>query len=287
MIVFDDMGLGEYEWNELLTAIENKKCTPFIGAGASSQWLPLTEITSKWARDYGYPLEDSDQLSRVSQYLAIVKGNELQPKNILSAELKKINPPNFALEELRNTSHAVLADLNLPIYITTNYDQFLEAALRSRGRNPISEFCRWSEGLKKFAEGAEISSIFDKHRNDKISVTVDSPLIYHLHGDIDTPQSMVLTERDYIDFVIHINRSEEGGVLPTIIRKALLTTTLLFVGYGLEDINFRVIFQGVINLVDSFRQRSIAVQLPSGFSEDKKGSKHKSIWIIIQKICSR
>jgi hypothetical protein len=267
---FDNMVLGEEEWSELLTAIEEKKCTPFIGEGASVKWIPLDNITIKWAEKHGYPLNDSDQLSRVSQFLAISKGGDLEPKKILNAELKKINPPNFSLEEFRNTSYAVLADLNLPIYITTNYDLFLEAALQSRGRNPITEFCRWSEGLKEYTQKAGITSIFDKDTPNKIEPKVDTPLVYHLHGVVGLPQSMVLTERDYIDFVIHMNSQPERKLLPPIIRIALSSTTLLFVGYRLEDINFRVIFQGVIGLVDDFRDRSIAVQLPSGFAEDKK-----------------
>ena len=260
------MGLGQYEWNELLKAIEGKKCTPFVGAGASAQWIPLKEISTRWAEEFKYPLEESDDISKVSQYLAIVRASELFPKKKLSEELSIINPPDFREEALRNTSHAVLADLNLPVYITTNYDLFLEAALRSRGRNPISEFCRWNEGLKRYVQSVDISSIFDRRVVPKISVS--EPLVYHLHGNVDIPQSIALTERDYIDFVININREEE---LPAIIRKALSDTTLLFIGYGLEDINFRVIFQGVIDTQPyTLRESSIAVQLPSGFTEEKK-----------------
>ena len=48
------MGLGDYEWDDLLTAIEDKKCTPFVGAGAASKWLPVgRDISSKWAKEYG------------------------------------------------------------------------------------------------------------------------------------------------------------------------------------------------------------------------------------------
>ena len=278
------MGLKDEEWNELLTAIEEKKCTPFIGAGASSQWIPLgRNISNKWAKEYGYPLEDSHELPRVAEFLAIKRDYDLAPKKTLSLELRKINPPNFALEALRNTSHAVLADLNLPVYITTNYDQFLEAALQSRGRKPITEFCRWSKELNKFVEKLGIPSIFDK-RSSKISLSEDRPIVYHLHGvnhlkdiNIDTPQSMVLTERDYIDFVININKEErQSNLLPPIIQRAPLTTTLLFIGYGLEDLNFRVIFQGVINLeAYEFRQKSIAVQLQSGFNQQNKEKAQK------------
>jgi hypothetical protein len=82
---------------------------------------------------------------------------------------------------------------------------------------------------------------------------------------------MVLTERDYIDFVIHMNSQPERKLLPPIIRIALSSTTLLFVGYRLEDINFRVIFQYLLDSLGiRFRSRSIAVLLPPGFAVDKK-----------------
>ena len=68
--------------------------------------------------------------------MAIENEDELFPKDILSSELNKIKPPDFSLEENRNTPYAVLADLNLPIYITTNYDYSMEAALESRGKKP-------------------------------------------------------------------------------------------------------------------------------------------------------
>ena len=61
-----------------------------------------------------------------------------QKKNF--KEIKKAKVPDFRLGQYRNTPLAVLADLNLPIYITTNYDHFIEEALRSRGKNQLLNF---------------------------------------------------------------------------------------------------------------------------------------------------
>src|SRR3712207_1607392 len=121
------MSLKSLQWTKLLDSINQNKCTPFIGAGASAQWLPLArEIACKWAEEYGYPLDDLYDLTKVAQFLAIKNEDELFPKDTLSSELGKIKPPNFSLEENRNTPYAVLADLNLPLYITTNYDYSME-----------------------------------------------------------------------------------------------------------------------------------------------------------------
>lgn len=76
----------------------------------------------------------------------------------MSREIKRVQIPNFYLGGFRNTPPAVLADLNLPIYITTNYDHFMEEALKSRGKQPISDFCGWNEDLVEYASENEINS---------------------------------------------------------------------------------------------------------------------------------
>jgi len=78
------------------------------------------------------------------------------------------------------------------------------------------------------------------------------------------PHSMVLTERDYTDFVIYLNKLEERDIIPSILRKGLSTSSLLFIGYTLEDISFRGIYQGFLSFLNSlpseFRRLSIVVQ---------------------------
>lgn len=74
---------------------------------------------------------------------------------------------------------------------------------------------------------------------------------------------MVLTEGDYLDFLIRLSRDQD--LLPPSIRTALAGTSLLFVGYSLMDWNFRVIFRGIVgSLGASLGYTSIAVQLPLG-----------------------
>src|ERR671910_397227 len=100
------MSLNDQQWDDLLSSIKERKCTPFVGAGASSLWLPLG--------------------AEVAQKLAMQNYNkDLYPKTKLSKEIKKVSIPNFASKEYENTAYSVLADLPFPIYITTNYDYFM------------------------------------------------------------------------------------------------------------------------------------------------------------------
>jgi hypothetical protein len=108
-------------------------------------------------------------------------------------------------------------------------------------------------------------------KKSKYQPTITQPLIYHLHGDIYTPQSMVLTENDYIDFIVSLSRDDRNSILPPIIRRTFADTILLFIGYSLEDINFRIIFRNIIDYLGiRFQLRSIAVLLaPKHHSDDK------------------
>jgi hypothetical protein len=73
---------------------------------------------------------------------------------------------------------------------------------------------------------------------------------------------MVLTEDDYLDFLVRISRDQT--LIPPRIQDAISSTSLLFIGYGLNDTNFRVIFRGLIENRESSRKFSVTVQLRPG-----------------------
>ena len=258
------IGMNESDWDDLKYYVRRKKITAFIGPELSShyigsqksdQWFPLLkELADEWAEKY--PLEKPSHLSRMAQYIAIVGNNELRPKTILASRIESISLPDFSMEKYRKTPYAILADLNLPVYITTNYDHLMEKALEDKGKKPVNDFCRWN----KFDSAQPIASSVDS-RNPP---TEYKPLVFHLHGDIREPNSMVLTENDYIDFIISLSKNEE--LLPSIIIQRLAMTLLLFIGYSLEDINFRVILKS-FNLLDN---KGIAILLPRSDSKYQK-----------------
>jgi len=247
--------LNERDWRTLVSLIARKKCTPFIGAGASVPVLPLgSQLARRWAEEYDYPLADKGDLARVAQFLAIDQ-YEMFPKDLIEQEFQGVAPPDF---KQSGEPHAALADLGLPIYITTNYDSFMTQALKTRGRDVRREFCRWN----RYPELMGQASVFDSG----YTPTAEAPLVYHLHGHTEIPQSMVLTETDYLDFLVRFSRDQD--LLPPAIRVALAGSALLFVGYSLADWNFRVILRGLVGSLEAnLGYRSVAVQLPlSGLS---------------------
>jgi len=142
-----------------------------------------------------------------------------------------------------------------------------EALSRTPRKNVESDFCKWNDKLNKYVKAIGISSIFE---DLQYKPTEERPLVYHINGDMTIPGSMVLTERDYFEFIAYSNKNEDKDILPAIVRKEISTSSLLFIGYSLEDINFRALFQGFLSFVRSldnvFRKPSIAVQIPPTIS---------------------
>ena len=90
-------------------------------------------------------MEDSDDLIRVAQFVAVTKDDMIPKEEIckkIKELLKEVTPKYF---ETPDELHGVLADLPLPVYITTNYDDLMVRALKSRGKTPVQEICRWNK----------------------------------------------------------------------------------------------------------------------------------------------
>lgn len=251
--------LQDRDWEMLIRRIQAGKCTPFLGAGAAQGVLPTgSQIARDWAKEFGYPLEDAGNLSRVATYLA-VKYDAMYPKDLLLTKwFQNLKSPDFTNP---NEPHATLASLKLPLYMTTNYDPFMTQALEAIGKKPHRELCRWNNFIKDYP------SIFIQ--NSSFEPSSDEPVVFHLHGHNECYESLVLTEDDYLDFLVNI--SSDNELLPHQIRRSLAGTSLLFVGYSLADMSFRVLFRGLVSSVeDTLRRISVTVQLPPVPDQDEQ-----------------
>jgi hypothetical protein len=242
------ISLNEGDWDNLLANIEAGSCTPFLGAGACVPRLPsATELAQEWAEKYGYPLEDGSDLSRVAQFLATTRSNTF-PKLQIKKRFDGLLTPDPGPE---NDLHALLASLPLPVYVTTNYDDLMFRALHAKGKDPRQELCRWNNLIKQ-----SYPSIYDA--DPEFQPSVDAPLVYHLHGNTQFPPSLVLTEDDYLDFLINMDEK----LLPPRIQEAFTGASILFLGYGLNDWNFRLLFRTMVTYMQrSTIQTHVSVQL--------------------------
>jgi hypothetical protein len=148
----------------------------------------------------------------------------------------------------------LLAELPLSLYLTTSHHNFLEVALsrNSRQAQPVSEIYQWREGLE------HIPSIFDTEPDYEPSPK--RPLVYHWYGLDSYPESLVLTEDDYFDFLVNITHAasevrtsvyadSSHKLLQRQIPSAVInafSTRLIMIGYEVYSWEFRVLLKGLI-----------------------------------------
>jgi hypothetical protein len=263
--------LREEDWTTLIERIEDGDCTPFLGSGISAEKIPAARrMANELQLEAQCTVKEKDDLVQVAQAAAL-KYDPVWPKRkVVKKWFEGTAPPdpNDATEP-----HNVLAVLPFPIYITTNYDHFMVAALQDdrKKKKPIQEYCRWNDFLK------QQKPVLTR---DMLPTKVE-PLVYHLHGHYQLLESMVLTEDDYLDFLVGLSsgmerpspsssRLEEVPFLPMPIQNALCRTSLMLIGYSLADWDFRVLLRGLLTKVTKGMQyMSVTVQLEQGTEEER------------------
>lgn len=250
--------LEDEAWATLVDSVVAKTCTPFLGAGVAVPHLPTgRKLAMDLANAHDYPLSDPWNLPRVAQYLATIHQpsfakRRVQERLVSAQSAYLLESDGAAPKNLR-----LLAGLHLPLYITTNYDNLLEKAIMALGHEPVVEIARWNDRL------LEDLGPYPEHKP-----TPEKPILFHMHGDLRDEASLLLTEDDYIDFTVSLAlRPTERSLLWHPVRRALSTTSLLFVGYSLEDWNFRVLMRYLLrlqNIVRSDQSFSLSIQLSDG-----------------------
>jgi hypothetical protein len=261
----------------------------------------LMDLAELWAGELAYPLQETRNLARVAQYNKVMSQDVLQEKMRFLTFLKesildlaeKYDPsvqegvPRLRQEYRSNDlSFAdiateldypryndqpdplrILARFRLPIYVTTSCFDFIERALKAEGATSVrTQFCLWN---------MEESQVMPELRPDPDYIpSREEPLVYHLFGLERYPQSLVLSEDDYLDFLLALAKDfdTEKHLLPLQLRRGLEESSLLMMGFRLADWEFRVLFRGLINLLhgglrEANKSYSIAIQLNPRYQE--------------------
>ena len=213
---------------------------------------------------YGYPMSDCDNLARVAQYVAATDPSVLRSdylrllKRSLCSYLG-IQPTEEQKRRFGNASlaetiagmdwaerslhvqevevHHLLAELPLPLYVTTNADSFMFEALRHRNRPARQAGPRWVQtdaGTPQYVLTPAPSP--------------ETPYVLHLNGYDGDPEQrdhLVLSEDDHMAQFVRLSR-DQGTILPMNVLGMLSEHSFLFLGYGIDDWEFRVLLLGLI-----------------------------------------
>ncbi len=223
--------------DRLVESVKKGKCILFLGAGVN--FPSLQEPAYPYPEAQSPPLGGafSAQLAKLCQFTDHFPRGD--PGNLQRVSLcyEITNDRKALVEELKKavqvgkqpspTLHA-LANLPFSLIITTNYDQLFERALREAGKNPIV-------GVYS-AESYDVTQ-------DHSEATVEEPFVYKLHGDIQNPESIVVTDEDYIQFVLRMTDKEPYHPVPDSFRYNFKRWPTLFVGYSFLDYNLRLLFK--------------------------------------------
>ncbi len=255
---------GFEKWPALLRSIKRGQCTPILGPGLFEPMLgSMRDIAQRWSESYHYPMapHERESLPQVAQYLAINQyaqapydeleeylENYIQERyqSDLPGDLQQGRAPLDQLvsvvgERFRDKReydpYKILAHLPLPIYITTNPGDLMGDALREAGKEPKVILCPWNEYIE------QRESLFDCEAD--YFPTPEEPLVYHLFGRLDEPDSLVITEDDYFDYLIGVTSNKD--LIPSAVRRVLADSALLFLGFQMDEWNFRVLFRSILS----------------------------------------
>ena len=241
---------------DICQAVAKGECILFLGAGVhapppeDSTYTYVEEerppfgsalsrqLAEKCNLGETFPAESPTNLQRTSLFFELAKG-----RRQLVGEIKT------AVDDAKKPSPALrgLAELQFPLVITTNFDRLFERALADAGKEPVVSIYS--------PDGQETTDYPGP------MPTVEQPFVCKIHGDVGRPDSIVVTDEDYIKFVLRMSDKAPYDPVPMTFRYFFQKWTTLFVGYSLIDYNLRLLFK-------TLRWRIDQAMIPDAYSVD-------------------
>jgi hypothetical protein len=231
--------LKERDWENLLGNIQRARSVLFVGPNLESSETAVIGL----ARHLSDLLREEGEPARGQSLSAVAQQFEDHPRfgrSDLEREAERFYTAHTAPASDAQVC-ARLATLSFPLCVTTCHDLGLERALRATPR---------AIDIGRYHFRGEYTS-------PQFANTPRAPLLYYLHGAISDPGSLVLTERDLLEFLEKIvaQRPRLPDALSAHLQKR--ETTFVFLGFGLRHPYLRVLLHALkINQSD----RSFAVE---------------------------
>lgn len=221
-------------FKRIIDASYTNSLTFFVGAGVSklSNAPKWSELIDAFCNHLGKETKEkysNDEYLSIPQmyYYSIKKDNDIYYNFINECFGKK--------ELVPNKVHKMLLDLEPASFITTNFDDLLESA--------VAEYCQTFKVIAK---------------DDEIPLVNGDRFILKLHGDLKH-RNIVLKEEDYLNY------SETFKLIETFLKSIFSTNTVVFIGYGLNDYNIKLILNWAKTLLNEHFNQPIFI-----YTDDEK-----------------
>ena len=236
-------------WESICIKVREGRFFPILGPEIGDELFGATqEQSDRLAEKYQFPLaaHERSNLAKVTQFISVDKGREHACEALAIDFVKRlggVDPGELpgrlqgAVEGCRanpGNAYKLLSakELSAPIYLNASYETMLLRVLKAEGKNPEPVFGAW--------RGAEV---VQKPQPKSPIPTTECPWVYHIFGVFGKPDSMVLTEDDFFDYLIA--SSQLKLLLPALVSK-LMESSLVFLGFRLDDWRFRVLFRLIV-----------------------------------------
>ena len=266
--------LTDDNWELIVPRLVEGQCIAFLGAGANvgpegesrlplggevatklvealtkvdvSAFKGLTEIEPYDSlKNYGELLRlGLHDLPRVAFYVQLRRDGAFLMKNLRAILDEEACTPTPLVR--------TLARLPFKLIVTTNFDNMMERALDC------------AVGCEAYVQVVQPMTGFnDQEQVDlrrKLDEAPEKVVLYKIHGsfpapgggDGTKPSDVVVTEDDYIKSLAIAGLHDRG--MPPAIAHLLKTSTILYLGYSLEDWDFRMIFKSLLEPLERDEQ---------------------------------
>lgn len=221
-------------YDQLINAYKEGNLILFVGAGISRNMdVPdWNSLIDKIALEMGFDPDEFKSYGThwdLAEYYRIKTGSIGPLRSWMDREWH-----SNAKEISSSKIHELIVNSAFNIIYTTNYDRWLEIA-----------FQYYNKPYTKICSVADLTQL-------KENVTQ----IIKFHGDFDDDDSIVLDATSYYE------RLEFETPLDIKLRSDLLGKSVLFIGYGLSDINLRILFYKLTKL---WQKNSYATTQPKSY----------------------
>lgn len=200
--------------NELIKSMEENKLVVFAGAGVSmgnpTKLPSFDDLAEEIAGNSGIERDKNDPCDI---FLGKIKSNNI---NVNKIAAEKLSESKLQHNKLHEYIIRLFGENQVVRIVTTNYDQMLEQASKCIGRK-----------VKVFNSPA-------------LSLGNDIDGIVHIHGNVDDPEHMVLTDSDFG------NAYMVEGYASRFLSEIFKNYTVLFVGYSYNDVIVRYLTRAIV-----------------------------------------